>query len=174
MKANLILKRGDITQAEVDAIVNAANPYLAGGGGVDGAIHRAAGPKLLQACKQIIARRGKLNPGDAVITPGFNLPAKFVIHAVGPVWRGQEQEISLLAKTYQSCLNLAKEFKLKRVAFPAISCGAYGFPPKVGVKVAIESLLQGLTKNLVERVFFYCYNLEVWNLAQEIYQLEKE
>jgi len=171
---NFFLKQGDITTAKVDAIVNAANPYLAGGGGVDGAIHLAAGPKLLQACQQIVAKQGILKPGEAVITPGFNLSAMFVIHAVGPVWSGQEREITVLETTYQRCLTLAKEYNLKKIAFPAISCGAYGFPLNIGVKVAVNSLLKGLANGLAEQIFFYCYNQEVWNLAKQIYPYTKE
>jgi O-acetyl-ADP-ribose deacetylase len=131
--------RADITTLQVDAIVNAANASLRGGGGVDGAIHRAAGPRLLQACRRL----GGCATGSAVLTPGFDLPARFVIHAVGPVWSGGEDgEPELLRRTYLSAFELARgEPSIRSLAFPAISTGAYGFPREEAARIALSVLL---------------------------------
>ncbi len=130
--------KGDITKLEVDAIVNAANPYLAGGGGVDGAIHRAAGiEKLHEACRKI----GGCNTGDAVITEGFNLSAKYIIHTVGPIWQGgTADEAQQLASCYRRCFELCEQYKIKTIAFPAISCGVYGYPYEKACKIAVDSI----------------------------------
>ncbi|MBO3274802.1 O-acetyl-ADP-ribose deacetylase [Pseudomonas schmalbachii] len=129
--------QGDITQLEVDAIVNAANSSLLGGGGVDGAIHRAAGPELLACCRQL----GGCPTGEARITPGFRLPARHVIHTVGPVWRGGDHgEADLLASCYRNSLRLAEENGLLGIAFPAISCGIYGYPHEAAARIAIAEL----------------------------------
>ncbi len=130
---------GDITKFEVDAVVNAANSALSGGGGVDGAINRAAGPELVKASRKL----GPISAGEAVITNGFNLPAKYVIHAVGPVWQsGDSNEHELLASCYKRSLELANEHEVNSIAFPAISCGAYRFPVHQAAKVAIDSVLE--------------------------------
>ncbi|MCL8207000.1 MAG: O-acetyl-ADP-ribose deacetylase [Actinomycetia bacterium] len=132
------VKRGDITREAVDAIVNAANTRLAGGGGVDGAIHRAAGPALAEACRRL----GGCPTGEARMTPGFNLPARYVIHAVGPVWQGGGRgEARLLAGAYAYSLKLAEEAGLATVAFPAISTGAYGYPLREALAVATATLV---------------------------------
>ena len=133
--------QGDITQVTVDAIVNAANTSLLGGGGVDGAIHRAAGPELVKACRPL----GGCPTGSAKITPGFRLPACFVIHAVGPVWRGGDAgEDVLLASCYQTALRLAEERRLSSIAFPAISCGVYRFPIDRAARIALRTLREML------------------------------
>lgn len=138
-QCKLDLLQADITQRPVDAIVNAANNSLLGGGGVDGAIHRAAGPELLQACR-------KLNgcpTGEARITPGFQLPARYIIHTVGPVWHGGNQnEAELLASCYRNSLALAEQYQLSSIAFPAISCGVYGYPPQQTSEIALREILQ--------------------------------
>lgn len=148
--------QGDITKLNVDAIVNAANTSLLGGGGVDGAIHRAAGPRLLDYCR-------KLNgcpTGEAKITPGFNLPAKFVIHTVGPVWcGGSNNEDKLLANCYRNSLLFAKENQIKTIAFPAISTGVYGFPLERASKIAVSEVKKFLENNrAVEKIFFVCFD----------------
>ena len=142
--------QADITTLDVDAIVNAANPSLLGGGGVDGAIHRAAGPELRRACEQFSSvRRGVRCPtGEVRVTPGFRLPARFVIHTVGPVWRGGgEGEADLLASCYRSSLALAAERGLDSVAFPAIATGVYGYPPDAAAAVAVETVRAWQARN---------------------------
>ncbi|EPR31492.1 Appr-1-p processing domain protein [Alkalidesulfovibrio alkalitolerans DSM 16529] len=149
-QGRLVVAMGDLTLAEHEAIVNAANSSLLGGGGVDGAIHRAAGPELLAACKAIVAKRGPLPPGQAVITPGFRLKARWVIHTVGPIWHGGgHDEERLLASAYDASLALAAEHGLSNVAFPAISCGAYGYPLDSAASVAVGRLSAGIAAGLV-------------------------
>ena len=135
--------QGDITRLEVDAIVNAANERMLGGGGVDGAIHRAAGPELVEACRQVAeVRPGVRCPtGDARITPGFRLPAQYVVHTVGPVWRGgTHKEPDLLAGCYRSSLALARQLGMRSIAFPAISCGVYGYPLEQAAEIAVREV----------------------------------
>jgi O-acetyl-ADP-ribose deacetylase (regulator of RNase III) len=133
----------DITTVDVDAIVNAANPALTGGGGVDGAIHRAAGPRLLLACQALpqVHDHVRCPTGEARITPGFDLKARWVIHTVGPVWRGgHDGEKELLAACYRNSLRLARTCGVRDIAFPAISCGVYGYPAQAAARIAVESL----------------------------------
>ncbi|MCR4391363.1 MAG: O-acetyl-ADP-ribose deacetylase [Candidatus Acetothermia bacterium] len=137
----LVLVRGDITREEVDAIVNAANPDLTPGGGVSGAIHRAGGPLVTESAAEIRRERGPLPTGDAVITPGGELPARWVIHTVGPVWHGGAHgEPTLLARAYRSCLALAVARGLRSVAFPSISTGVYGYPVEQAARVALQTV----------------------------------
>jgi len=144
MDPNIKLLRGDITTLKVDAIVNAANRSLLGGGGVDGAIHRAAGPELLEACRAL----NGCETGDAKITPGFHLPASFVIHTVGPVWHGgKNDEQKLLGRCYRKSLELAQEHRLTSIAFPNISTGGYGVPKALAAEIAIETVRTFLDQN---------------------------
>lgn len=151
--------QGDITKLEVDAIVNAANSSLMGGGGVDGAIHRAAGPELKEACRPL----APCPTGNAVITPGFRLPAKFVIHTVGPVWRGGgENEARLLASCYRRSLALAAEHGARTVAFPAISTGVYGYPIDAATEIAVRETAAFLAgSDAVEHVIFVAFGEDV-------------
>ena len=156
-QVKLHIIQGDITQQSTDAIVNAANPSLMGGGGVDGAIHRAGGPAILDECKQIVSRQGRLPTGKAVITTGGNLRAKYVIHTVGPIWHGGNKgEPELLTSAYQESLKLAAESNLNSISFPSISTGAYGYPVNQASKVAIDAVITFLshtTTSLREVVF---------------------
>lgn len=137
----LSIIQGDITKQATESIVNAANPSLMGGGGVDGAIHRAGGPAILEECRQIVSRQGRLPTGKAVITTGGNLKARFVIHTVGPVWHGGNKgEAELLASAYQESLKVAAENNLSSISFPSISTGAYGYPVAEAAKVAIRTV----------------------------------
>jgi O-acetyl-ADP-ribose deacetylase (regulator of RNase III) len=156
--ARIQVIEGDITQLEVDAIVNAANKQLAGGGGVDGAIHRAAGPELKDACQKI----GGCPPGQAVVTPGFKLPARHVVHTVGPVWSGGTAgEDDTLAQAYRNSLKRAVEHDARHVAFPAISTGAYGFPMDRATEIAVATVRDFLAEGtLPEQVIFCCYDAE--------------
>lgn len=152
----ICLERGDITRLAVDAIVNAANSSLLGGGGVDGAIHRAAGPELLAECRTI----GGCPPGEARLTGGYRLPAGHVIHTVGPVWRGGDQnERDVLASCYRSCLDIARDQRVREIAFPAIATGVYGFPREAAARIAVESVRAHLAQNdMPETVSFVCFD----------------
>ena len=161
---NIRLLIGDITKIETEAIVNAANNSLLGGGGVDGAIHRAAGPQLLEECRQL---KGCAT-GEAKITKGYNLPAKYVIHTVGPIYKGgQANEADLLKKAYFNSLQIASENKIRSIAFPNISTGIYGYPKEEAAKVAIQTVKKFLEVNeFPKEVYFVCFD----ELNQQIYQ----
>jgi O-acetyl-ADP-ribose deacetylase len=154
--------RGDITEVRVDAVVNAANRRLIRGGGVDGAIHRAAGPQLQRACRRL----GGCEPGDAKATPGFDLPARFVIHTVGPVWRGgRDGERDVLVSCYRRSIEVAGDLGAKSVAFPAISTGAYGFPQELAAEVAV-STLRSLASRSLEEIVLVAFD----GVSQRLYE----
>ena len=165
-RKQILVVQGDITQQKVDAIVNAANSSLLGGGGVDGAIHRAAGPQLLEECRQI----GGCATGDAKITRGYNLPAKCVIHTVGPVWKGGKQgEDYLLASCYRRSLEIAAENQIKSIAFPAISTGVYRYPIAAATKIAVTEVKKYLeNENTIESVIFVCFSAEIYHCYQKL------
>ncbi len=155
----LILVRGDITTQETEAIVNAANSSLLGGGGVDGAIHRAGGPQILEECKKIRAKQGGCPTGKAVISTGGLLKAKYVVHTVGPIWGGGNQdEEKLLINAYQSSLALAKEKGIRSLSFPSISTGAYGYPIQAAARVALSTVRDFLTQHDFEEVRFVLFS----------------
>jgi O-acetyl-ADP-ribose deacetylase (regulator of RNase III) len=158
--------QGDITKLDVDAIVNAANTTLLGGGGVDGAIHRAAGPELLAECRTL----GGCRAGEAKLTRGYRLPARFIIHTVGPIWRGgKDDEARTLAKCYRNSLQLAVENKIKTVAFPAISCGAYGYPIKEAAQIGFKATREFLAvSDELPRVIFAVWDEDVYNAYLQI------
>ncbi len=158
----IALVQGDITRLNADAIVNAANSTLLGGGGVDGAIHRAAGPELLEACKKL----NGCNTGEAKMTPGFHLPAKYIIHTVGPVWQGGDKnEDELLASCYKNSLKLAAENNIKTIAFPAISTGVYAFPHDRAAEIALKEVKEFLAAHPeIEKVFFVCFDEKTYQV----------
>ena len=164
------VKQGDITTMTTDAIVNAANSSLLGGGGVDGAIHRKGGPQILEECKVIRNKQGGCATGEAVITSGGLLPAKFVIHTVGPVWHGgNSNEKQLLANAYKNSLKIAEEKNLSSVAFPNISTGVYGFPKQEAAEIAISSVKEFMKNaSSVKEVIFVCYDEENYEIYQRL------
>jgi O-acetyl-ADP-ribose deacetylase (regulator of RNase III) len=158
--------RGDITKLDVDAIVNAANTTLLGGGGVDGAIHRAAGPELLAECRTL----GGCKPGEAKLTRGYRLPARFIIHTVGPVWRGGTgDEPETLANCYRNSLQLAVENEIKTIAFAAISCGAYGYPIPDAAQVALKTGQDFLaTDDRIDKVTFVLWSEDIYEAYRQL------
>ena len=160
-QARLSIIQGDITKQATDAIVNAANSSLMGGGGVDGAIHRAGGPAILKECKQIVSQQGRLPTGKAIITTGGNLKARFVIHTVGPIWHGGNQgEPELLANAYRESLQVAAENNLSSISFPSISTGAYGYPIAEAAKIAVNAVVSFLKENAssTKKVIFVLFD----------------
>lgn len=168
MTERMTVIRGDITQASVDVIVNAANPSLMGGGGVDGAIHRAAGPALLEACRGVVRQQGECAPGHAVITEAGNIPVKAIIHTVGPVWHGGDhQEAELLEQAYRNCLDLAAANGYRTLAFPAISTGVYGYPKALAARIAVDVVYKYIgIRPLPEEVVFVCFDDENTRIYQ--------
>jgi len=161
---NIKLSLGDITVLRVDAIVNAANSSLLGGGGVDGAIHSAAGPKLLEECRKI----GGCPTGEARITAGYSLAARFVIHTVGPIWRGGKHcEDDLLARCYRSCFELVERHDIRSIAFPSISTGAYGFPVERASRIAVREMSAFLEKGSFVELTAVCFNKRVFDCYYE-------
>ena len=159
-QARLAIIKGDITRQATDAIVNAANSSLMGGGGVDGAIHRAGGPAIIEACRRIVARQGQLPTGQAVITSAGQMPAKYVIHTVGPIWHGGgQQEAGLLASAYRESLKIAARDNLSSIAFPSISTGAYGYPVAEASRIALKTAADFLaTTTSIKEVVFVLFD----------------
>jgi len=168
-RSRLSLVRGDITEQTTDAIVNAANSSLMGGGGVDGAIHRAGGPAILEECRQIVSRRGRLPAGKAVITGGGKLKARYVIHTVGPIWRGGHGgEPKLLASAYTESLQLAAAHGVETIAFPSISTGAYGYPAEQAAVIALQAMLDFLRQDgRLKEVIFVLFDSRTCSTYQE-------
>ena len=166
--------KGDITKQTTDAIVNAANSSLMGGGGVDGAIHRAGGPAILDECRKIIARQGNCKTGQAVITTAGRLPAKFVIHTVGPVWNGgKNNEKEKLSDCYKNSLLLAVEYKIETIAFPNISTGIYGYPKDEAAKIAVQTVNDFLKLNqALQKIYFVCFDVENFLLYKKLVALK--
>ena len=163
-RSELTILTGDITLQSTDAIVNAANSSLMGGGGVDGAIHRAGGPAILEECKQIVTRQGRLPTGKAVITIACNMKAKYVIHTVGPVWHGGKSgEAELLESAYRESLKLAAENHLSSISFPSISTGAYGYPVAEAARIALETVISFLNEvTSIKKVIFIVFNSQTF------------
>ena len=170
MNSKIKTIKADITKTEVDAIVNAANSSLLGGGGVDGAIHRAGGKEILEECIKIRNRQGGCKTGEAVITTAGNLPAKFVIHTVGPVWNsGLKNESQLLADCYTNSLKLALENDIQTIAFPNISTGIYGFPKEFAAEIAVKTVVDFLNENeTIEEIIFVCFDDENYRIYERL------
>lgn len=163
--------KGDITKLEVDAIVNAANSSLLGGGGVDGAIHRAGGSSIVEECRKIVTKQGYLKAGNAVITNAGHLPARFVIHTVGPIWTGgKECEEIKLSRCYKNSLQLAVDNSLKTIAFPGISTGVYGFPMESAARISIDAVVEFLSSDsFIEKVYLVCFDDVNFNITTKYY-----
>lgn len=170
MDKRIKVGKGDITKMEVDAVVNAANTSLLGGGGVDGAIHRAGGPKILEECRRIVSRQGGCKVGEAVITPAGNLPAKHVIHTVGPVWNGgKNKEEQLLTNCYHNSLALAVANNCKTVAFPNISTGIYKFPKPLAAQLSIQAMERFLASDsTIKQIIIVCFDEENFRLLTNL------
>ncbi|MEM6719807.1 MAG: O-acetyl-ADP-ribose deacetylase [Bacteroidota bacterium] len=167
MKIQII--QADITTLNLDAIVNAANSSLLGGGGVDGAIHRKGGPEILEACKKIRAAQGKCKTGEAVITTAGKLPSKYVIHTVGPVWNaGGSDKKQLLANCYINSLDLAIKNNIKTIAFPNISTGVYRFPKQLAAEIALKTVAAYTHKHNIEELYFCCFDTENYEIYQQL------
>lgn len=166
----ITLLQGDITKIEADAIVNAANSSLLGGGGVDGAIHRAGGPAILEECRKIRDRQGRCAVGEAVITTAGKLPAKYVIHTVGPVWnKGNEEEKALLRNAYLNSLQLAVKYDVKTIAFPNISTGVYRFPKQVAAEIAVASVREFLENDdKISNLIFVCFEKDNYDIYSQL------
>jgi O-acetyl-ADP-ribose deacetylase (regulator of RNase III) len=165
-QAKVFIRKGDITEQDTDAIVNAANSSLMGGGGVDGAIHRAGGTAILAECKQIVSKQGRLPTGKAVITTGGDLKARYVIHTVGPIWHGGNKgEPELLASAYGESLKLAAENHLSSISFPSISTGAYGYPVDRAAKIALGTVISFLRESItsIKEVIFVLFDSQTFN-----------
>ncbi len=174
MNDKIKLEKGDITKISVDAVVNAANSLLMGGAGVDGAIHKAAGPKLHEECMTVIHKMGTLPEGEAAITSAGDMPSRFVIHTVGPVWKGGDKgEQKILADAYRNSCELAVDFGLKTVAFPNISTGVYGYPKKEAAEIAINAVNDFLERDdFLREVKFVCFEDENYEIYREILRLD--
>jgi O-acetyl-ADP-ribose deacetylase (regulator of RNase III) len=170
MPLQIEIIQGDITKIKADAIVNAANSSLMGGGGVDGAIHKAGVPSILEECRKIIARQGSCKTGEAVITTGGNLPAKFVIHTVGPVWNGgKNNEAEKLAACYNNSLKLAVASNISTLAFPNISTGIYGYPKKEAAEIAVKTVTDFLQNNsTIGKIYFVCFDEENYQFYKSL------
>ncbi len=168
MKPAIELIKADITKINVDVIVNAANSSLLGGGGVDGAIHRSGGSEILKECKEIRNRQGKCKTGEAVVTTAGNLPAKYVIHTVGPVWNEEREKGSqLLADCYRNSLKLAESLEIKTISFPNISTGVYRFPKELAARIAIQEV-NNFESDIIQKIIFVCFDDENEKIYREL------
>jgi len=174
-QGKILLVQGDLIKQDVDAIINAANSGLRGGGGVDGAIHRAGGPAIDEECRQIISRIGRLETGKAVITSGGNLSARYIIHTVGPVWHGgTRDEEKLLADAYLNCMKLAAEKGIESIAFPNISTGIFGFPKELAARIAYNAVKEALNSyEKIKEVRFICFDAENYGFYHELMSKDK-